>query len=133
MPKIIVKEPGKEMRVENFDGKYRCDVRPLLGEDVTLEYVGMKDDGDTRLCMVLDEDGKIKRLPRNFLIPLNYGIDTIVGTVCIVRFRWENPWEKELWDFELMDVTPEDVAGVKNLLSDFTQGALVLRAGGVFY
>lgn len=134
MAKIIVKEPGKEMRVVDFDGKYRCDVKPFLGEDITLEYVQMQGGEDSRLAMVCDEDGKIKQLPYNFCLPLQFwGVDAIVGTVCIVRFRWEDPWEKDLWDFELMDVTPEDVAGVKNLLSDFTQGALVLRAGGVFY
>lgn len=125
MPKIIVKEPGKEMRVVDFDGKYRCDVKPFLGEDITLEYVQMQGGEDSRLAMVCDEDGKIKQLPYNFCLPLQFwGVDAIVGTICFVRYRWENPWEKELWDFELMDLTDEDISAIRRVLGEPYQKAL---------
>lgn len=125
MPKIIVKEPGKEMRVLDFGGVYRMDVKPFIGEDAMLEFINCNSQsGDTFLNMVCDEDGKLKQLPMNFY--MLFGgmgmLDRIVGTVCFIRYKWENPdTEEGLDDFKLVDVTDSDIQALRSFLSDRVQ------------
>lgn len=46
------------------------------------------------------------------------GITTekIVGGVVFIRYRWEDPSFKELWDFRLEEVTADDVEVIKRMV-----------------
>lgn len=115
--KVIVKQVGKPAEIMEVDYKYRNEVGKLIDEGITNEYVHIV---QNELAMVVDEDGLPKELPFNFLLSTNsphYPIQAIVGTVVFCRYQWENPWEKEIYDYELMDVTEQDIERVNELLS----------------
>ena len=125
--KVIVKEPGKRMEVVDVDAKYRCDVSSLIEEGITREYVHIK---PNELDMMVDEDGLMKQLPLNFFLDFDsvaFPIQAIVGTVVFCRYKWENPWEKEIYDFELQDVTEADIETVRKLLDTELQFSLQMR------
>ena len=114
--KVIVKAPGEMARVVNFNGKYRGEVAALIGEKVYPEYVQII---NNEFCMVVDENGLNKRLPHNFFVEMQsafWPIQSICGTAVFCRYKWENPYEKELWDYELMDVLPSDVDMINRFL-----------------
>ncbi len=114
--KVIVKEVGKELVVRDINCKYRNECGDLIEKNITREYVTIK---DKELYMVVDEDGINKNLSLNFLLSTNnpfYPIQIIAGDVVFCRIKWENPWEKELYDFELDDITEEDLKEVAELL-----------------
>lgn len=114
--KVIVKEVGKKLVVRDIDCKYRNECGDLIEKNITKEYVTIK---DNELYMVVDEDGINKNLSLNFLISTNnpfYPVQIIVGDVVFCRIKWENPLEKELYDFEVADITEEDLKEVAELL-----------------
>lgn len=114
--KVIVKEVGKKLVVRDIDCKYRNECGDLIEKNITKEYVTIK---DKELYMVVDEDGINKNLSLNFLISTNnpfYPVQIIVGDVVFCRIKWENPLEKELYDFEVADITEEDLKEVAELL-----------------
>lgn len=116
--KVIVKRAGEPAEIVEVDCKYRNEVARLISDDkITNEYVHIK---VNELAMVVDEDGIAKQLPLNFFLETTnpyYPVQAIVGTVVFCRYQWENPWEKELWDYELRDITEDDVATVNKLFS----------------
>lgn len=114
--KVIVKEVGKKLVVRDIDCKYRNECGDLIEKNITKEYVTIK---DKELYMVVDEDGINKNLSLNFLISTNnpfYPVQIIVGDVVFCRIKWENPLEKELYDFEVANITEEDLKEVAELL-----------------
>ena len=126
--KVIVKKVGNSPEIVDVDFRYRGECAALLdGDGITAEYVTVI---DRELSMMVDEEGLIKGLPLNFFVEMNnpfYPVQAIVGTVVFCRFRWENPWEKELWDFELLDVTEGDLQVVEQMLNREDQVALKAR------
>ena len=98
--KVIVKEPGRMAKVVDVDARYRCDVSGLIEKGITREYVHIK---PNELDMMVDEDGLMKQLPLNFFLECSspfFPVQAIVGTVVFCRYKWENPWEKEILDPE---------------------------------
>lgn len=126
--KVIVKQVGEPAKIVEVDYKYRNECGRLIStEEITNEYVGIV---DRELSMVVDEDGLCKELPHNFLMEMNnpmYPLQSIVGTVVFFHYKWENPWEKDLWDFELMDVTDSDLTIVEKLTGRAKQIELEVR------
>jgi len=126
MRSVIVKFPGKPVEVKSVDAKYRVDCKSLiLGDGDTLQFVEMPMRiGSSCFCMMCDEEGLIKGLDFNFYLPMEetgrgmIRVDKIVGNVVFMRYRWENPYEKELWDFCLEDVTEQDIATVKKMFDE---------------
>lgn len=120
--KVIVKQAGKPAEITEVDFKYRNEVGKLISDDkITNEYVHIK---VNELAMVVDEDGLAKRLPLNFFLETTnpyYPVQAIVGTVVFCRYQYENPFEKEIWDYELRDVDEDDVAAVNKILDGATQ------------
>lgn len=125
--KVMVKEVGKPLAVVDTKEKYFGDcVRSYLGKDITVERVYL--DG-MEFIMGVDEDGLMKQLPLNFLMSMQnpvYPVQYIVGTVVFVRCKPCNPYEEEIWDFEVTDVTEEDIKQIEGYLSDYYQSALRL-------
>lgn len=125
--KVIVKEVGKKLVVRDIDCKYRNECGDLIEKNITKEYVTIK---DKELYMVVDEDGINKNLSLNFLISTNnpfYPVQIIVGDVVFCRIKWENPLEKELYDFEVADITEEDLKEVAELLDVKYQRELAIK------
>ena len=112
--KIMVKEVGKPLAVVDTKEKYFGDcVRSYLGKDITVERVYL--DG-MEFMMGVDEDGLVKQLPLNFLMSMQnpiYPVQYIVGTVVFARCKPCNPYEEEIWDFEVTDVTEEDIKRIE--------------------
>lgn len=125
--KVMVKEVGKPLAVVDTKEKYFGDcVRSYLGKDITVERVYL--DG-TEFMMGVDEDGLMKQLPLNFLMSMQnpiYPVQYIVGTVVFARCKPCNPYEEEIWDFEVTDVTEEDIKRIEGYLNDYYQSALRL-------
>lgn len=132
--KIMVKEVGKDLAVVDTKEKYFDDcVRSYLGKDITVERVYL--DG-MEFIMGVDEDGLMKQLPLNFLMSMQnpvYPVQYIVGTVVFARCKPCNPYEEEIWDFEVADVTEEDIKQIEGYLSDYYQSALRLAVQKAMY
>lgn len=125
--KVMVKEVGKPLAVVDTKEKYFGDcVRSYLGKDITVERVYL--DG-TEFMIGVDEDGLFKQLPLNFLMSMQnpiYPVQYIVGTVVFARCKPCNLYEEEIWDFEVTDVTEEDIKRIEGYLNDYYQSALRL-------
>ena len=125
--KIAVKRPNEPLELLDFEGTYRSDVTPLVGnkEHTYLQYVSLGVDGDRHLAMACDEDGMAKNLPVNFNMITHSGnhsfYESILGAVVFLVYREENTWEKEIWDFELESLNDKDIALIESLLSEKTQ------------
>lgn len=132
--KIMVKEVGKPLAVVDTKEKYFGDcVRSYLGKDITVERVYL--DG-MEFMMGVDEDGLVKQLPLNFLMSMQnpiYPVQYIVGTVVFARCKPCNPYEEEIWDFEVTDVTEEDIKRIEGYLNDYYQSTLRLAVQKAMY
>lgn len=122
--RIAIKKPDRELEVINFEGTYRSDIEPLIFEPDNwskLEYVILKNDGDSCLAMAVDEDGLAKQLPPNFNLITYAGnhalFNDIVGNAAFIRYQLENTWEKEIWVFKLQHLTDEDIQLIKMIVS----------------
>lgn len=131
--KVIVKEPGNTPKIVDISAKYRNEAGKLISDDrITNEYVHIK---VNELAMIVDEEGLVKRLPLNFFMECNsavYPVQPIVGTVVFCRYKWENPYYKELWDYELMDVTDDDLILVNQMLAPDVQSTLQGRFNDMY-
>lgn len=124
--KIAIKRPDSPLELLDFEGTYRCDVKPLLNgkaEGTTLEYVMLRQTKDGRcLCMVCDEDGRYKQLPYNFSMITKSGshkfLSRVLGTVVFVCYRWEDVWAKEIYDYELLDLNDHEISIINTILGD---------------
>lgn len=120
--KVMVKEVGKPLAVVDTKEKYFGDfARSYLGKDITVE---------------VDEDGLAKQLPLNFLMSMQnpiYPVQYIVGTVVFARCKPCNPYEEEIWDFEVTDVTEKDIKRIEGYLNDYYQSALRLAVQKAMY
>lgn len=132
--KVMVKEVGKPLAVVDTKEKYFGDfARSCLGKDITVERVYL--DG-MEFIMGVDEDGLVKQLPLNFLMSMQnpiYPVQYIVGTVVFARCKPCNPYEEEIWDFEVTDVTEEDIKRIEGDLNDYYQSALRLAVQKAMY
>ena len=132
--KIMVKEVGKPLAVVDTKEKYFGDcVRSYLGKDITVERVYL---AGTEFMMGVDEDGLKKQLPLIFLMSIQnpiYPVQYIVGTVVFARCKPCNPYEEEIWDFEVTDVTEEDIKRIEGYLNDYYQSALRLAVQKAMY
>lgn len=116
--KIAVKEVGKELQiVETFD-KYRSDCTKFFtGEKQRAEFVKLNADGT--FCLGVNEEGLMRELPVNFLIETTnayFPIQKMVGTAVFVRTKYADPWVQEIYDFEVDDLTQEDLILINHIL-----------------
>lgn len=123
--KVLLKKVGYPLEVVETDKKYfgEC-VKSFIGKDITVERVYL--DG-FEFIMGVDEDGLPKELPLNFLMGFNdthFPVQLIVGDVVFVRNKPCNPYEEEIWDFEVMDVTDSDKEKVEKILDPVEQSRL---------
>lgn len=127
--KIAIKEVGKELRVVDVDERYeRACVKKFTGQDDPVEFVPLNDEGT--FYIGVNENGLPLELPVNFLLGVDnpyYPIQKMVGTVVFVRHKYVNPWLEEIWDFEIEDLTDDDMRLIEKILSPEYQNSLAER------
>lgn len=95
--KVIIKNHNQEPRVENVDEN---DFRKIIGG--YLEMVRLP--GHPDISIWLDEEGKLKGLPANFL----WLYDVIVGTAIFAGVKGE----------DLIDLTSKQIKIIQNYLKE---------------
>lgn len=124
MVKMAIKEIGKDLCFTETQEKYRTDAcQKYTGEGHRVEYVRLNEEGT--LCLAVNEDGLPLQLETNFYLKLNnplFPFQKMVGTVCFVRHKYVNVYEEEIWDYEVEDLTDEDIAYINKLLDAEYQG-----------
>lgn len=128
--KVMVKKVGCPLEVVETNEQYFGDcVKGILGERITVQRVYMGGENPFEFIMGVDEDGLPKQLPLNFLMEMNnphYPVQLIVGTVVFVRCKPCNPYEEEIWDYEVADVTDSDKEKVEKWLDREYQSRLMV-------
>lgn len=95
--KVVIKDHNQKPRVENVDEN---DFRKIIGG--YLEMVRLPEHPD--ISIWLDEEGKLKGLPANFL----WLYDVIVGTVIFAGVKGE----------DLIDLTSKQIKIIQNYLKE---------------
>lgn len=123
--KLLLKRVGKPLEVVESTEKYMMDcAKRFFAQDVFTGRVWL--DG-YEFVMIGDDDGPYKELPFNFLIGFERSVapvETVLGDVVFIRNKPADPWVEELWDFEVTDVTDQDIDLVSKLLDPSTQDVL---------
>jgi hypothetical protein len=130
MHKFIIKKPDAPFEVIETDNTYSGECGKLIDgtENITVQRVYMND--NMTFTMLVDEDGLPKELPLNFFLTVNnpyFPVQAIVGTVVFVRTKYVNPYEEEIWDFEVESITDEDIEQVEKLLDPAYQRGLAIQ------
>lgn len=129
--KLLRKCVGEPLEVVETTEKYFMDcVRSFFEKGVTTERVYLN---GMEFIMVVDEDGLAKQLPLNFLMPFDnplFPVQLIVGDVLFVRNKYADIWGKEIWDYEVADVTEQDIKRVERLLDPARQSVLAMQFVG---
>ena len=126
--KIAVKEIGKPLKIEETTEKYRTDMAQKYISSKDLEGVWLND--NHTLSLMVDEVGLWKELPLNFLMGFqspHFPIQKMVGTVVFVRTKPITNYLAEIWDYEVEDLTDEDISVINYILSDEHQNELKSR------
>lgn len=127
--KMILKRVGELPQVVETDKRYQTEaVREFLPDVDIQQRVYLED--NMRFTMIVDENGLSKNLPLNFLMEMAsnvYPVQLIVGDVVFVRTKYADPFEEELWDYEVEDVTAADLEKVKGYLAYDLQEKLIRR------
>ena len=128
--KVMVKRVGCPLEVVEANEQYFGDcVKGILGENITVQRVYMGGENPFEFIMGVDEDGLPKQLPFNFFMDMNnpyFPVQAIVGTAVFVRCKPCDPYEEEIWDYEVADITDNDKGSIEYLLSYDNQHQLYL-------
>lgn len=121
--RIAIKEVGKELQIVETSQIYRTDcVKEFIGAANYPEFVRLND--NATLNLGVHECGLMLNLPVNFYLACNnpfFPVQTMVGTAVFVRTKWVNVLEEEIWDYEVEDLTDEDILIINDLLDKSTQ------------
>lgn len=127
--RVAVKLVGEPLKIVATHKKYRGDcVKEYIGKDEYIEYLRLSEDGT--LSLAANENGLPMELPANFLLSTTspyFPIQVMVGTIVFVRTKYVNVWEKEIWDYEVEDLTDEDIKCIENILAPERQAELKKR------
>lgn len=131
--KVLQKRVGEPLKVVETAERYFMPCAKSFFEDgVWTERVYIQ---GYEFIMVVDEEGLRKRLPVNFFMgfknPL-FPVQIIVGDVVFIRNK-KIDYEGEIDDWEVADITEDDIAAINNLLDSkrqITLSRLYKRMGG---
>lgn len=137
MNRIIIKKPDMPFEVIETGNTYSGECGKLIdvNEGITVQRVYLSK--DMTFTMFVDEDGLSKELPLNFFLSVNnpfHPVQAIVGTVVIVRTKYVDIYAEEIWDFEVEDITDDDIKMVEKMLDPTYQNKLMFeysRGGGM--
>ena len=125
--KIGIKEVGKPVQFIEVNDKYRFDCASRLINDkyhIKPQFVYLTP--ECELCLAVDEDGLLRDLPINFLMPINnpfWPIQKMVGTVVFIHTKPVTE-PGEIWDYEVGELTEEDCEIINGLLDEKLQKKL---------
>jgi hypothetical protein len=127
--KIAVKRVDKPCEIIDVNEVYRIDVaKKVLGSDIDARSLWL--DAERTLAFIYDDEVCFKNnVMTNFLIEVPNvfaPIQPIRGDVAFIRTKPCNPFEQEIWDYEVEDLREQDIADIQELLSDETQIGLTL-------
>ena len=126
--RIVVKEPKEDIKIIETTKQYRTEcVKEIIGEKYYLEYITVTADEEHMLSLAVIEDGLMRELPPNILISTTspiFPIQILVGPVVFVKTKYENAYIKDIWDFEVEDITDEDLELIKQMTDFKTQEVL---------
>lgn len=120
--KIVVKEPGKPLEIKETSEQYMTDCGKLFIPNGDIRRFVLYD----TVCFLYDDEACYKNLETCFYLfspALVFPIQEIKGTIVFCRLKPVNPWE-EIWDYEVDDLTDEDVKHITEILSIDTMGKL---------
>lgn len=125
--KIAVKEVGKDLKIIESQKKYRIDcVKEHIGEKLFPAFISLNN--NKTLTIGVCEDGLLRKLPLNFYVPVNnnpfFPIEKTVGTAVFTRIKMLTGEEGEIYDYEVTNLTDEDILLIKELLMEETQNRL---------
>lgn len=124
--KIAIKEPGKALLFLETNEKYQRNcVKKQLGENRYPEFVPLNKNGT--LSVGVTDDGLLRKLPLNFYISCSnpyFPIQKMVGTVVFTKIKPIEQKAEEIYDYEVTDLTDEDILIIETLLSDEKQKEL---------
>lgn len=108
------------------DLKYRSAFcKPYIKDAETIQYVALNE--ERTLFLAVDEDGLLKQLPLNFFMEVvnpSLGmsrVDVIVGTAVFLKIKKVNAFIQEVYDYEVTDLTDDDIAVINRLLDTQNQ------------
>ena len=125
--KIGVKEVGKPVQYIEIEDIYRYDCAAKMINNkihITPQFVYLTP--DCLLSLAVDEDGLARELPTNFLLSMPnslWPIQKMVGTAVFIRTKPVIGLQ-EIWDYEIDDLTAEDIQLINHILSDSYQKPL---------
>ena len=118
--KVILKRVGKPLEVIDIEKEFVTDIaRELIGDKDNKTHIETVKCGEC-FRMYCDEEGIPKGLPKNFgMWTTNsfYPYQNIFGDVVFIRHKYVNIYEEEIWDYEPLDVTEEDIETAKRVIS----------------
>lgn len=126
MTKMLLKLPDQPLEIVETDEKYLMDAsKKHIGSGNLIQYLYQE---STEFILAVDEEGLLKRLPLNFFTKMvtknGEYIQPLVGPVVFARCKPINPREKEIYDFEVTDITEEDYKKVALSLTYECQKAI---------
>lgn len=112
MKRVILKRVGKEMELVETEREFANEVvQDLLGNEIRTERVV----AGKHFSMFVDSEGVFKNLPVNFSVYTNNDLLPmyhIQGDVVFIKYS-DNYLYEEIWDYEVEDVSEEDIELVK--------------------
>jgi len=125
--RIAVKKINEPLEVIDIDVKYKGECAEKIIENCSVaEFVRLNHLGT--LSVGIDEDGLLKELPTNFLLEVssrNYPIQKLIGTAFFIRTKYSKKGYG--YDYELEDITEEDIIGINCILAEEYQKELKAR------
>lgn len=121
MAKIIIKKVGEPIELVETDKIYRGDCAKQY-INARAEFVNLYG----QLSLGVDEEGLPKELPVNFLLGFDsayFPVQKMVGTVVFTRVKSVDHM-REIWDYELEDITEGDINYIRHILSEDYQAKL---------
>lgn len=124
--KIAVKRVGMPLEIIESNHIYRTDCAKEIIKDCDgVDFVRLNNDGT--LSLAADDIGLVKELKTNFLLKTNnkhFPIQKMVGTIVFIRCKYVDIYKESIWDYELEDITNDDIEYINNIISDETQAKL---------
>ena len=129
--KIAVKEVGKDLKIIESNEKYRIDcIKEHIGKKNFPSFISLNN--NKTLSIGVCDDGLLRKLPLNFHVSCDnpfFPIEKIVGTAVFTRIKPVTGEEGEIYDYEITDLTDEDILLITELLKEETQKKLEMYDG----
>lgn len=114
--KIVVKEPGKPLEIKETSEQYMTDCGKLFIPNGDIRRFVLYD----TVCFLYDDEACYKNLETCFYLfspALVFPIREIKGTIVFCRLKPVSPFVSEIVDYEIDDLTQEDIMNITEILS----------------